>query len=269
MTHLATQRTRDFHAQLRGKENVYGVFVGSPTPFALDTIDSAGWDFVIIEGQHAPNSTADLAAALISLSHTGLPALVRVDGHEPYSIAKVFDAGAAGVIVPMVETVEQAEAIVAATRFRPRGVRSFGPIRSDLVGLRPAELEERVFVFVMIETALGLENAEAIAAVDGVDGIFAGMADLAISRGQDPLHAYTSDAMKGDFAELRRISDDAGIVLGAPAFGPENAERWREYGCQLVTVSFESAIVGRATREALEVLRPGSTPPRDESSPYS
>src|SRR5690606_15847466 len=184
--------------------------------------------------------------------------IVRVDGHEPYAISKMFDAGAAGVIVPMVETVEQAEAVVAATRFRPRGIRSFGPMRADVVGMRPAELEERVFVFVMIETALGIENAEAIAAVDGVDGIFVGMADLAISRGEDPLAAYTTDVAQHDFAYLRGVTDAAGITLGAPAFGAENAAKWRDFGCQLVTVSLESALLGAASRDALEFLKPGA-----------
>lgn len=269
MTNIATQRTRDFHARLRSKENVYGVFVGQPTTVVLDTVNATGWDFVILEGQHAAMSTGDLASALLSLNHSGLPAIVRVDGHEPYAIAKMFDAGAAGVIVPMVETVEQAEAIVAATRFRPRGIRSFGPMRSDLVGSLPAQLEERVFVFVMIETALGMENAEAIAAIDGVDGIFVGMADLAISRGEDPLVAYTTDVAQTDFAYLRKVADAADITLGAPAFGAENAAKWREFGCQLVTVSLESALLGGACRDALEFLKPGSAPVRDASSPYS
>ncbi|MGM7679139.1 HpcH/HpaI aldolase family protein [Microbacterium sp. A94] len=269
MTNLSTQRTRDFHAKLRAKENVYGVFIGSPNPVVLDTVNATGWDFAILEGQHSAMSTGDLAATLISLYHSGLPAIVRVDGHEPFAIAKMFDAGAAGIIVPMVETVEQAEAIVAATRFRPRGMRSFGPIRADLVGMRPAELEERVFVFVMIETALGMENAEAIAAIDGVDGIFVGMADLAISRGEDPLAAYTTDVAQKDFAYLRTVTDANDITLGAPAFGPENAAKWREFGCQLVTVGLESALLGAASRDALEFLKPGSTPVRDASSPYS
>ncbi len=268
MTEQASQRIRDLHTALRTGQNVYGVFIGSPAPIVLDTINATGWDFAILEGQHSAQSTGDLVSALTPLAHSGLPAFVRVDGHDPYAISKVLDAGAAGVIVPMVETVEEAEAVVAATRFRPRGVRSFGPIRSDLVGLRPAELEDRVFLFVMIETQLGMDNAEAIAAVDGVDGIFAGMADLAISREQDPLAAYTSDVMAEDFARLRAICDANGIALGAPAFDTENAVRWRDFGCHLVTVSYETALLGLASRAALERLRPGSTPVRDPSSPY-
>ena len=115
---------------------------------------------------------------------------VRLPSTDPAPIGRVLDAGADAVIIAMVESAEQAAAAVAATRYAPAGVRSFGPLLASL-GLDPAALEARVSVFAMVETAQGLSALEEICAVPGLTGVYVGPADLAISLGYGLADAWT------------------------------------------------------------------------------
>ena len=129
---------------------------------------------------------------------------VRLPSVDPAPIGRVLDAGADAVIVAMVESPEQAAAAVAATRYAPAGVRSFGPLRASL-GLDHTEHEARTSMFAMIETARGLAALDEICAVPGLTGVYVGPADLAISLGQKPADAWTHpDRARGDGAHPGR-----------------------------------------------------------------
>jgi hypothetical protein len=136
--------------------------------FSPDLYRRAEYDYVGIDCQHAVLSEAQVAATIVKVAPGGPAIVVRVSKNDPALIGKLCDAGADGIIVPMVNTAEEAAAAVAATHYPPRGVRSFGPHGRGLRGLSLTELGERVSVFAMVETSDGLKNVEEIAVVAGL-----------------------------------------------------------------------------------------------------
>ena len=143
---------------LAAKEQVWGGWVVGPTIIGPEEFANAGYDYVGFDVQHGYLDDADVALLLRRLEHVPVATAVRLPSADPAPIGRVLDAGADAVIIAMVESAEQAAAAVAATRYAPAGVRSFGPLRASL-GLDPAALEARVSVFAMIETAQGLVGA--------------------------------------------------------------------------------------------------------------
>ena len=151
----------------------------------------AGWtgaDCVTVDLQHGMIDVGSMIGMLQALSSTPATPFVRVSSIDPPLIMKALDAGAYGLICPMVDTVEQARAFVSASTYPPRGLRSFGPARGLLYGGPDyfAQADETIVRLAMIETAPGLEAVEAICAVDGLDGIFIGPNDLGLALGKGP-----------------------------------------------------------------------------------
>ncbi len=167
---------------LAAKEQVWGGWVVGPTIIGPEEFAHAGYDYVGFDVQHGYLDDADVALLLRRLEHVPIATAVRLPSADPAPIGRVLDAGADAVIIAMVESAEQAAAAVAATRYAPAGVRSFGPLRASL-GHDPAALEARASVFAMIETAQGLSALDEICAVPGLTGVYVGPADLAISLG--------------------------------------------------------------------------------------
>jgi len=141
---------------------------------------------------------------------------VRLPNADPAPIGRVLDAGADAVVIAMIESADQAAAAVAATRYPPAGIRSFGPLRASL-GHDTAALQARVSVFAMIETAAALSGLSQICAVDGLAGVYIGPADLAISMGVDPVGASQHPAVLDAIARIHRAAADAGLVTGIHA----------------------------------------------------
>ena len=167
---------------LASRQHVWGGWVVGPTAIGPEEFARAGYDYVGFDTQHGYLDDADVAQLLRRLEHVPIATAVRLPSTDPAPIGRVLDAGADAVIIAMVESPDQAAEAVAATRYAPSGVRSFGPLRASL-GYDTAALESRVSVFAMIETARGLSALDEICAVPGLSGIYVGPADLAISRG--------------------------------------------------------------------------------------
>ncbi|MGM7696934.1 HpcH/HpaI aldolase family protein [Microbacterium sp. A84] len=231
-----------------------GGWLATPSPQSLQAFRDAGFDYVGIDMQHGSATLEDTRQLLAGLRDSDFPAIVRVPQNDYAQIGKAFDLGASGVIVPMVDTPEQAEAAVAASRFAPRGSRSFGPIRGDLGDLSVPELDERGRCYVQIETALALENARAIAATPGLTGIYVGPGDLSITLGLDPMPGFTSTQLRDQFAMLKTVCDDAGIVFGAHAIDVESTQRWLDWGVRLISVINDAALVSGAARDIAAAL---------------
>jgi 4-hydroxy-2-oxoheptanedioate aldolase len=208
---------------------------------ALDNIElqsQLGPDFVIIDCQHSL-ITETAAQRLIYGSHTPSTAiLVRVSSGDSEKIGRVLDAGADGVIVPMVNTAEEARAAVSACRYGPEGRRSLGPTRRALPA-DPRSLEERVSCFVMIETVEGVSNLEEICAVPELAGLFLGSADLSITMGE-PLFTYPSPpALRKASREIVAACRAAGIIAGAYAGPMARAKELIEDGFQLLAIGID------------------------------
>ena len=172
-----------------------GIWSNLPDIHLAEMLGRAGADWICFDLQHGLMDYGDLTRLLPALCGTPVTPLVRVAGNQPDQIGKVLDVGAEGVIVPMVSTVEEAQRAVAACYYPPLGQRSCGPMRPAMLeGLNYLETANaQVACLVMIETEEGLRNVDAIAAVEGVDGLFVGPMDLCYGLGLAP----------GDFTDPR------------------------------------------------------------------
>lgn len=213
-----------------------GGWLGTDSPLVVEACRNAGLDFVALDTQHSGLSLRECASLLGGVERDDFPLVVRVDSNDPAQIGKALDLGAAGVIVPLVESAEEAAAAVSACRFPPHGTRSYGPVRPDIAGASPAELGERAALFVMIETERGLENAAEIAATPGVQGIFVGPADLSIALGLVPQRAFDTEQLEVHFRMLRQLATQHGLMLGSLGLDAASAKQWIDYGCDFVAV---------------------------------
>ncbi len=244
---MSTSRLQD---ALVTKSQVWGGWVVGPTILGPEEFARAGYDYVGFDVQHGYLDDADVALMLRRLEHVPIATAVRFASAEPAAIGRVLDAGADAVIVAMVESAEQAAAAVAATRYAPRGVRSFGPLRPSL-GHDIEELENRVSVFAMIETAQGLSALDDICAVPGLTGVYVGPADLAISLGRQPADAWTDPAVRDEMAAVAATATSAGVVAGIHAGAGRLARQVARLGFQMITVTSESQALRRGVAEQL------------------
>jgi 4-hydroxy-2-oxoheptanedioate aldolase len=228
-----------------------------PSAFAAETMAHAGWDALIVDMQHGVIDYADAVAMLTAISTTDATPMVRVPWLDPGLCMKMLDAGAMGLICPMIETADQARALVEACRYPPLGGRSFGPARARLYA--GADYGERandtVLVLAMIETARGVENLEAILAVDGLDGIYVGPNDLSISlggpAGVDHADGPAADAVRTIGAACRRAGRIAGLFCGSPA----HARRMAADGYALVNIGYDAGFLEAGSIAAIAAFR--------------
>jgi 4-hydroxy-2-oxoheptanedioate aldolase len=235
---------------LAGKPQVWGGWVVGPTIIGPEEYAQAGYDYVGFDVQHGYLDDADVALLLRRLEHVPIATAVRLPSADPAPIGRVLDAGADAVIIAMVESGQQAAAAVAATRYAPAGVRSFGPLRAGL-GHDTTALESRVGVFVMIETAAGLAALDEICAVPGLAGVYVGPADLAISLGYRVAEAWTQPAVRDAMARIAAAATAAGLVAGIHAGAGKIGKAMAQLGFQMITLASESQALRRGAAEHL------------------
>lgn len=235
------------------RERVFGGWLTSPSETIPQGYARVGYDYIGIDCQHGLLNETDAAIMLRRLAGWPLAAFVRVGANDAAAIGRVVDAGADGVIVPMVETAEQAAAVIAAIRYPPSGVRSFGPGRPDL-GYALGPLEDRVLSLVMIETALGLENVEAICATPGLGGVYVGPADLGIGLGVAPVEVIGSPIVDEAITRIAQAADAAGIVPGVATDCGTVAARIGQ-GFRLMTLGADILSFMNGARQELETAR--------------
>ncbi len=190
------------HRLLGSKERAFGTWISSSSPIALDALRDLGFEWFMIDTEHAPVNPETLAAMVAMLPAGGPVPFVRVGNVDQYLIKQALDAGAYGILVPLVNSVEPARASVAYAKYPPQGVRGAAAASASRYGrelgayLRNANRE--TLVGVQIETKEALENVDAIAAVEGVDLIFVGPQDLTLNLGllDERSHPQVRDAMR-------------------------------------------------------------------------
>jgi 2-keto-3-deoxy-L-rhamnonate aldolase RhmA len=221
---------------------------------SIPALVAAGYDWVWMDCQHGPYDEGDAAAVLRTLAGAPYAVVVRVSHNDEAKIGRLLDAGADGVIVPLVDSAPEAARAVAACRYPPAGVRSFGPGRHDL-GWDLETLEGRAGCFVMVESARALAEVDAIAATPGLAGIVAGPIDLGISLGIAPRDAVASERLHGALAEIAAACERAGIVPGVVAAGAEHAKRCVALGFRFVGVGADVLSVREGAIRDLELVR--------------
>lgn len=244
-----------------------GCWLSLANAYTAEALAKLGFDWVCIDLQHGLLDYQDLTHLLPAVSSSDAVPLVRVPWNEPYEIMKALDAGAFGVIVPMVNDRAEAERAVAACRYPPDGMRSFGPIRAALYGGRgyAAEANGQIACIAMIETREGLDNLTEIVTTPGLDAVYIGPADLALALGlpalgdtDDPRHA----------AEVARIAEacrGAGIAVGIHTSSLEYAQKYLAAGFNLVTLGSDAGFMMRAAAGDLTAVRKGGVSPRERT----
>lgn len=236
--------TTRLQSALAANERVWGGWVVGPTIIGPEEFAQAGYDYVGFDVQHGYLDDADVALLLRRLEHVPIATAVRLPSAAPAPIGRVLDAGADAVIIAMVESADQAAAAVAATRYAPTGVRSFGPLRAAL-GHDTAALEAAAGVYVMIETARGLAALDEICAVPGLTGVYVGPADLAISMGHRLSDMWTHPDVRAAMAEIHVTAAAAGLVTGIHAGTGKAGKAMAEIGFRMITLTSESQALRR------------------------
>ncbi|PJE22021.1 MAG: aldolase [Mycobacterium sp.] len=228
----------------------WGGWVTAPTLIGPEEFARAGYDYVGFDAQHGYLDDAGITAMLRRLEHVPIATAVRLPNADPAPIGRVLDAGADAVIIAMIESADQAAAAVAATRYPPAGVRSYGPLRASL-GHDPAALAARAGVFAMIETAAAVSGIEDICAVDGLTGIYVGPADLAISMGADVVGATRNDRVLEAIGRIHHTATAAGLVTGIHAGDGVTGKRMAQLGFRMITLASEAQALRRGAAEHL------------------
>ncbi len=235
---------------LNGSSPVWGGWITGPTLLGPEEFARAGYHYVGFDAQHGYLDDADIAGMLRRMEHLPIGTVVRLANADSAPIGRVLDAGADAVVVAMIESADEAAAAVAAARYAPAGIRSYGPLRPDL-GRDPKALESRAGVFAMIETAAALSDLDRICAVDGLTGIYVGPADLAISLGADVVGAAQHPAVLDAIVRSHRAGSDAGLVTGIHAGDGTTGRAMARLGFQMITLASESQALRRGATEHL------------------
>lgn len=172
----------------RFKKPSLGSWLHCPTPESAELMSLIGFDFLVIDNQHGLTDLAKCVELIRTVTSHGVPAFVRVSSRNFSEIGKFLDAGAMGIICPMINNEDEARDLVAASLYHPKGKRSFGPIRSRLIfkDLDINQINEKIIVLPMIETHEALQNIEKIINVPGISGFFMGPSDMALSNNLIP-----------------------------------------------------------------------------------
>ncbi|WP_438353638.1 HpcH/HpaI aldolase family protein [Microbacterium sp. CJ88] len=230
-----------------------GMWVCSGSPLVAEICAGAGLDWLLIDMEHSPNGLESTLAQLQAVAAYPSTAVVRVPDGDVVTMKRVLDLGAQNVLVPMVSSVAEAEDVVRAVHYPPRGVRGVGSAlarsgRWNRVDGYLEDAADHVSLFVQIETAEGVSAAAGIAAVEGVDGVFVGPSDLAASMG-----VLGRQTDPGVVAAVRRAFDAvraAGKPVGVNAFDPAVAQEYVDAGASFVLVGADVALLARGS-EAL------------------
>ena len=226
-----------------------------PDPYLAEMVASRGQvEAVTLDLQHGLFELRSAVDAIRAIGAHGVSPLIRLPSGDTALIGFLLDAGAAGIISPMVETPAQVKALVAASRYPPDGHRSFGPTRAGLIrNANPFDLAKQALIFAMIETRFALEQSEKLAGVEGLTGLFVGPGDLGLSLGLGPGQDREEPAILDAFQRVIKACRDAGKRCAVHAGGALYARRMADLGFNLVTVWVDAVAISSALVEAEQI----------------
>ena len=239
-----------------------------PSGFSAETMAHQGWDSLTIDLQHGVVDYLAMIPMLQAISTTATVPVVRVPWLEPGILMKSLDAGAYGVICPMVNTREEAQKLVAYTHYAPRGTRSFGPVRALLYGGADyaQHANDTVVTFAMIETAAALDNLDDILGVEGLDAIYIGPSDLSLALGCTPSFDDLDPKAAQAVDHILARAKAHGVVAGIHNGSPEAALKRIAKGFQFVTVSSDARLMAAGAQQVMSKMRTAREAPAGTGS---
>ncbi|CAN7312918.1 4-hydroxy-2-oxoheptanedioate aldolase [Variovorax paradoxus] len=240
-----------FKRMLREPSAQIGLWLGLADPYSAELCATAGFDWLLIDGEHGPNDIRSMLSILQSVAPYAAHPVVRVPHGDAALIKQVLEIGATTLLVPMVESADQARALVKAMRYPPDGIRGVGSglARSSRWSSFPKylhEANERVCLLVQLETVGAIAQLDEIAAVEGIDGVFIGPADLSASMGHlgQPGHPDVRAVIESAISRILSAGKAPGILSVDEAL----ARRYIEMGARFVAVGVEASMLAAATR---------------------
>jgi 4-hydroxy-2-oxoheptanedioate aldolase len=237
-----------FKTALRDGRPQIGLWQALASPYTAEICAGAGFDWLLFDGEHAPNDVPTLLSQLQAVSGSPVHPVARPPLGETWIIKQYLDIGFRNLLIPLVETPEQAANLVRAVRYPPEGARGVGAAiaraaRWNRLSDYLQWANDQVCLLLQVETRSGLQNLDAIAATDGVDGVFIGPADLSAALGHpgNPGHPEVQQAVEGAIARVRAAGKAAGILTADEAL----ARRYLELGCAFVAVGNDVSLLAK------------------------
>jgi 4-hydroxy-2-oxoheptanedioate aldolase len=240
-----------------GKAVVNG-WLAIPNAFSAEMYSQCGWDSVTVDMQHGVQDYLSCVSCFQGMAPSGVTPMVRVPWNEPGIIGKVLDAGAYGVICPMINTAQEAANLVQFSKYPPMGTRSNGPIRAGAYGSSGSyqkTANDEILVIPMIETKTAIANIQSILDVPGIDGIYIGPSDLSFSYGKEPKLDVEDSEILAIYDMLLKECGKRGIAAGLHNGSPAYANRMIKMGFKLVTISNEVGLMVNAAKSAVKEAR--------------
>ena len=262
-------RPNPLKASIAAGRPILNGWISNPSSYSAEILGHQGFDSVTVDLQHGMIGFDAAVPMLQAISATPAVPLVRVSKNDYALVMQLLDAGAYGVICPMISTRDDAERFVSYCRYPPMGQRSFGPARGLLYGGADyfAHANDTVIALAMLETRDAVRNADAILAVEGLDGIFIGPNDLCLAYGKAPAPETDDRQVSSVIAELASAARDGGKIAGIFCSSGEGARQRIAEGFSFVTPGNDASLLMRAAKQAIAAAR-AVAPPEASKTGY-
>lgn len=238
-----------------GEEGLqYGLWLGLGSPVAAELGACAGFDWVLVDGEHGANDYRSVYSQVQAVEGSGASAIVRLPDDDPARIKRYLDMGVQSLLIPMVDTAEQAQRLVSAVRYPPRGIRGLATSitrasRWTQIEDYARQADEQICLIVQAESVTALDNLKEIAAVEGVDSVFMGPSDLSASMGYlgQPGHPEVRAAVAQALRDIAAVGKAPGTLAGSP----EEVRRHAENGAKFLGIGSDTGLLVAATRDLL------------------
>jgi 4-hydroxy-2-oxoheptanedioate aldolase len=239
-----------------GKAALNG-WLSIPNALSAEAMARQGWDTVTIDVQHGLSDYATATEMLTAIALTDAVPFVRLGSPDPFVVTRYLDAGALGLICPLIENADQARTFAASARYAPRGNRSWGPMRAQMLygNHYGAKVNDSVVTFAMIETGSGLKNLDAILDVEGLDGVYIGPSDLSLALGMTPVPDREEPEFLKIIDDIGKRAAKKGLIGAMHCAGPAFARRAIDMGFKFITVVADVRLIVLGAQQAVGDLR--------------
>lgn len=258
-----------FKKAIKAGQTQLGLWLSCANAYTAEIAATSGYDWLLVDGEHGPNDIPTLLAQLQAIAPYDSHPIVRPASKDPALIKQVLDIGAQTLLIPMVDTAEDASNMVKAIRYAPRGIRGVGAsvaraARWGRIENYSAQVEEQLCLLVQVESVKGLQNLDAITKVEGVDGVFIGPADLSASMGHidDAGHPEVKTAIENAIKHIRSLGKAAGILVT----DPESAKHYLACGANFVAIAVDTMLMTKAMSDALTQVKGGEIKQNNKAS---